>query len=562
MTTFKNGAKLQKVQLAMLDTDVQTKFTGYDTSLAQIASNVNSISGSSFSNKFASANFSGYDVLLIPNGTFQLTSKVTFSNLSNIKILLSPNALIQASGITDTMIEFDNCTNVIVEGGVIDAQNISASNFENSPLKFSGCTHVQVKGVTFRNCQNTAGVTFLNTNDIYVERVKCDTGIFNNGIVLDTCNQAVITRCYLIKGAIATDGNNTTIRGIKAIKSNNVQCVNNYIQDFDIGIEIWSGGGNTATSNNSATDNIIVSPWGISFDNQLQSIVSNNRITCPANVTFFEFGIEFASVNNGHIHHNVIIVPTSVTGGTGNNGIQMSKSGGTGSIPQYNSIDNNRIDGTKISINLAAGTDNKIHHNKCINAITEVMYFGSGDDNEVNNNKCENSPAGIVYNGGNRPQIKNNVFNSITANGAVIMQGSTSYAEITNNYFEACYTAVNATGSPNLRIKNNKSLHATNKAFYIATCDNVEIVGNTVRNSSKSGIYFNPTATASTCNLVKDNVCLDNNSGSFGGEADIYIGNVTTGTPVLAKNNLTRAGGLALNTGGTGTTTSVTNDTI
>jgi lysophospholipase L1-like esterase len=37
MTTFKNGAKLQKVQLAMLDTDVQTKFTGYDTSLAQKA---------------------------------------------------------------------------------------------------------------------------------------------------------------------------------------------------------------------------------------------------------------------------------------------------------------------------------------------------------------------------------------------------------------------------------------------------------------------------------------------------------------------------------------------
>ena len=37
MTTFKNGAKLQKVQLAMLDQDVQDKFTGYDTSLAQNA---------------------------------------------------------------------------------------------------------------------------------------------------------------------------------------------------------------------------------------------------------------------------------------------------------------------------------------------------------------------------------------------------------------------------------------------------------------------------------------------------------------------------------------------
>lgn len=40
MTTFKNGAKLQKVQLAMLDTDVQNKLSGYDTSLAQIATNV------------------------------------------------------------------------------------------------------------------------------------------------------------------------------------------------------------------------------------------------------------------------------------------------------------------------------------------------------------------------------------------------------------------------------------------------------------------------------------------------------------------------------------------
>lgn len=149
---------------AVNSTDAISKVTPFIDIRAYGAVSGTDIS-TALTNAINAASSGSGDTVYFPEGTWQISSSRAFSGLNpHIKIVLAPNAIIQATGAytlgtQNAMLAFTNTADIEISGGTFDANGRAEScGWIQSTALATPATHIHVHDTT---CKNTTGLDFL-----------------------------------------------------------------------------------------------------------------------------------------------------------------------------------------------------------------------------------------------------------------------------------------------------------------------------------------------------------------------------------------------------------------
>ncbi|RLG13900.1 MAG: hypothetical protein DRN66_03310 [Candidatus Nanohalarchaeota archaeon] len=378
---------------------------------------------------------------------------------------------------------------------------------------------------TVKNCiivrENTS---IVNSHGIYYEHGANNATFYNNtinhaysGIYLYNSNNTNITSNIIknsndtgiffrdINDSVVKDNiiENTATNGIDlwSLSTGN-QIINNTIRNMTgiNGIRIRIAG----SDNNSIINNTIenVDDYGIYAISSENTIITGNTITDITNW----YGIYLSSgSNNSNIEDNNI-------NNTYREAIYVDAS-------ENVTIKDNTIYNVTwlYGIHLDSGGDNsKIDSNTITNVAWHGIYIEPSENTDIINNTITDITNwyGIyLSSGSNNSNIEDNNINN-TYREAIYVDASENVTIKDNTIYNVTWRdgISLAAGTHNLTIKDN-SIDNTRYGIYTSNSTNLNITGNTIKNSRNIGIYLNP----SNNSIIADNIIYD--SADYG----IYI---------------------------------------
>lgn len=469
----------------------------------------------------------------IPDGVYIVN---TINLKSNMKLLLSPNAILKAAIATNNenpMILLNGVVNAVIEGGIIDGDNQGFLMWESGLIRLYGSSDCIIKQVKIKNAVTTTAGIHINKNCVNCEVTNCNILNTNMGIWV-IYSQKINIHDNIIERTIApTDGNTSQIIGVHVDNSSDVLIHNNITKEFDIGIETWGEVYDCVIANN-----VITSPWGISCDRTYRTTVTGNKIYSSIKTTLFQYGIELAQGRYMTVSANVIYINNTITSGY-RWGIATISSGGNATNYSDNcTISDNIVYGANVGLVIGNSTNMMYTNNLFSNILFRGIYFfestGTGTD-----------IANIVIH--NNTIIANGIFTSEIDNNGIFMYAShATYVKISDNHIEKFNDGMHfrenvsesdivTNPSTKIIVSNNEIFSCLGRGIYSSKVADLDLSNNKIYDTQAEGIYYYGASNNSFYFNAKANVIR--NSCISSGIAGLYVDSTKLGTKFCIEDN-------------------------
>lgn len=464
-----------------------------------------------------------YNNIVVADGDYLIHNEIKLENLSDKKVVLNGNAVLyNYSNSNQSIIRISACKNIVISGGNFDGGSNSNLSFYKGLIYIGNSSDIVIYGIKSKNNPRSGLVGASGVNNCTFS--NCSIEYSNNGIWLNGCSKIKITDNVIERsGQVINILTQTDIqcRGIRCNSCSYVSIVNNVIKDFDIGIEIFEKCTKVSVSNN-----IVESPWCISFDRCDDFICDGNKVYSSTRGNFFNIGIELAQGCFGSVTNNVIKVDTSSVTQSNIFGIAILQSGTWGINSSNDMVYANNVIGCKRAVYMSGANDIQMRDNVLEGRKNDsgIMFGGKADSINVINNTISQFKDGITFNG------NLNVTNVLIEGNRI--HDNSGAGIICNNAVTADRSALN----PNTNIGIHSNIIYNNGARAISMrIPNSTILNNIITKNAMCGIYMMGCNNSGSLIVIEGNKNVGN---AISGETEVYINDIPLNCTVIYQNNI------------------------
>ena len=366
-----------------------------------------------------------------------------------------------------------------------------------------GTDKIQREGNIYTFSDNINGELVVEKNDIVVDGAGyvLDFGMDDDYDAILVDEKSNVT----LKNMIITGSGSAIIFN----QASNCVVINNTIRVNETGLLLKN------SESNSIVQNSIEALWGISLDDSLDNVISENSI-----LKIVLWGISFLNSSNNIFTQNNIVANETAAPALTVIEIDNHSSG--------NTIENNFVTGTRniteistiTGISVRYSSDNNILSNNTINCNNFGLYIQGCSGNQIFSNKISNNELGISL-----ADSPNNMFrHNLVENNENHFRVQGDYLNQLINDIDASNTA---DGKPIYYLVNKHDLNVSSDAGYVAL---VNCTGITVQNLDLSNNGQGVMLGFTTNSTIQDNNLSNNLDG-------IWV--VSSSNNIISGNNIT-----------------------
>ncbi len=383
-------------------------------------------------------------------------------------------------------------------------------------VKAEGTIYIRADGaIEGTNNITRDGNVYTFTDDIYaslvVERdnIVVDGAGYTLAFGMDDDFDAIIIEGksnVIVKNLIITGSGSA----IKFNQASNCVVVNNTIRVNETGLVLKNSEGINVLQNS------IEALWGISLDDSLDNVISENTIS-----KIVLWGIRFVNSSNNIFSQNNVVANETAAPTLTVIEIDNHSSG--------NTIENNIVTGTRniteistiTGISIRYSSDNNILSNNTITCNNFGLYIQGCSGNQISSNKISNNELGISLAGSPNNMLRYN-----------LLENNENHFRVQGNYLSQLINDIDASNTADGKsiyyLVNKHNITVSSDAGYVAL---VNCTGVTVENLDLSGNGQGVMMGFTTNCTIRNNDLSNNHDGVWGVSSS---GNVISGNYITA----------------------------